>query len=961
MTDTDRALESGQITAWLNATTRQLEQSLTGPRRAEVIADLRREAGAPRSIFRILASLALLDDCLRVAHLAIEADGVVEDDELVRTFPLARVAARSYFAALPRYEAFGDPDLSAAELRTFLTQHRGDALPFGNASALAWRGLRLCQRVAAHTGNDALVRDHERMLVQVMDAILDGRMSPAEDQARRQLRDLLDERRTGGVDPRVVAFCRPDGPEIFSSVAHGSQLFERDPLDVETIHADARAAFSRQLEHAITPVRHGEGHGRTLLVLGAAGSGKTHLLRAFRADVHEERLGYVGYLQMSSDVGDYARYVLAKLIDSLERPYDAPELEDSALMYLSTGLVEHDGAIPADELDRLRTGELEAAQLPGFVGRLVDRLVRTERLAQVDSDLVHALLLLQRRDPALQRRVMKFLRCEALTTYEQELLGGLSSRTRPEDPPRMLESLGRLAFELQNAALVLLVDQVEDAVPEDAGFERVQRAIDVLRRLADALPSCVVVIACLEDVYDVIRPRLTQAVVDRLERDPPPIRLTGRRSRDEIEAMLVRRLQHLYDALDAPWRPDEPIFPCSPADVEALANQRARDCLAFFRAFQERCIAEGTIVEPARSPEDRRPIVTTGGQDELDRAWNDAQVQAIDPPDDDRALLEVVARAVRACADETGLPAVAELDPGSARPRLRVAVPGRPFAPRVIEVCNRQAQGGRLGAQIDALRTGIPAGHVAVALRTSEFTFGPRAQITAQIGALIQSGGVKLVIDDAQLRTVLAFAGFAQAHAGHPGFEAWRAARRPIASLSALRTLLDLDNVPRVEARPRVPAPTVTSAPASPPGPSPSPAPAPAAAPPCSRSAPRSRRRSRAPRRAPSASASRRPCAPTSCPSISTRSPTRTWRSSAAPAAARRPSRWSSSSSCSSAASRPCWSTARAISPATPARRGGTRRRRTRSSPRASGRCEVASTSRCTRRASRPVGRCACR
>src|SRR5262249_4431989 len=109
----------------------------------------------------------------------------------------------------------------------------------------------------------------------------------------------------------------------FSSVAHGSQIHERDPFDVESIHADAREVFHRQVVRATTPEQHQYGHGRTLLVLGDSGSGKTHLLRALRHQVHSQRLGYVGYMQMTSEVGDYARYVLRNLIDSLERPYDA--------------------------------------------------------------------------------------------------------------------------------------------------------------------------------------------------------------------------------------------------------------------------------------------------------------------------------------------------------------------------------------------------------------------------------------------------------------------------------------------------------------------------------------------------------------------------------------------------------------------------------------------------------------
>jgi len=810
-------LEARELTAWLNASIHQLNQALAGAARDEVVAELRRETGAERAPFQLLAALAMLDDCLRVAHLAIEADGTVEDEEIARAVPLAEVAAPRYLQVLSHYGDFGEAELSRTELVDFLRTHRDDRGPFGYQAPAAWRGLRLCKRVAEQTQNDAPSRDHERMLVRVMEAVFAGRDTSAERGAREKLRALFETRGRPGVDPRAAAYCRADGPEVFSSVAHGSQIFERDPFDVETIHADARSVFASQVEHAITPSHHG-GHGRTLLVLGNAGSGKTHLLRAFRAQIHEGRLGYVGYLQMSSDVGDYSRYVLAKLIDSLERPYDAPELAESSLLYLSDGLTEHDGALPAGAIERLRTGEIETSELPAFVGGLVDRLVRTPQLATVDSDLVHALLLLQRRDPALQRRVVKFLRCESLTSYEQQQLGGLAPRLQPEDPERMLVQLGRLMYELQHAALVLLVDQIEDAIPDDRGYERVRRAIDAVRRVAESLPSAVVVIAALEEVYFNLRLQLPQPIIDRLERDPGPVRLSARRGRDEIEAMLVRRLEHLYEALDVAWREDEALYPFRAEHIDELNLQRARDCLAFFRKHQEQCIAAGALVEPGLAGDNAAAEPPPAPRvDDLERAWNDALVTAEAPPDDDAGLLALVERGVRACADELALAVAPTLDTRT-RPRLTIRGPDR--AERVVEVCNRQAQGGHLGAQIEALRKNLTAGQIPVALRTSDFAFGARTVVSRLLGELVAAGGLKLAVEDGDLRATAAFESFARTHGARPGFAEWRARSRPLARLALFRQLLELD---RTEAR----APTAPEAAAPPPAPTPPPPPTP--------------------------------------------------------------------------------------------------------------------------------------
>lgn len=118
------------------------------------------------------------------------------------------------------------------------------------------------------------------------------------------------------MDPRAVAFCRSDGTEVFSSVAHGSNFHAGDPFDVESIHADVRRVFHQQVERATTAAEAQRGHGRTLLILGESGAGKTHLLRALRTQVHGRRLGYVGYLQLTPEADDHTRHVLRRLITS---------------------------------------------------------------------------------------------------------------------------------------------------------------------------------------------------------------------------------------------------------------------------------------------------------------------------------------------------------------------------------------------------------------------------------------------------------------------------------------------------------------------------------------------------------------------------------------------------------------------------------------------------------------------
>jgi predicted ATPase len=147
-------------------------------------------------------------------------------------------------------------------------------------------------------------------------------------------------------DIHLATFCDAKGPEVFSGIVHSNQIWTADPFDVESIHSEARAAFAGLLNRAAAPTP--PPFGKTLLLLGEAGSGKTHLMRAFRTYAHSAGTGYCGYLQMTTRVDNYAQYILSNLIDALEQPYTHPN-PMSGLSRLARGLVDALDIISAEE------------------------------------------------------------------------------------------------------------------------------------------------------------------------------------------------------------------------------------------------------------------------------------------------------------------------------------------------------------------------------------------------------------------------------------------------------------------------------------------------------------------------------------------------------------------------------------------------------------------------------------
>ena len=239
-------------------------------------------------------------------------------------------------------------------------------------------------------------------------------------------------------DARVAAFCSLRYPGLFHAFAYANDIWKPDPFDVESIHRNVREQFQRIVGHVLEPS--GLGNGRILLLLGESGCGKTHLMRAFRNQVHAQRRGYCGYLQMTAFSGQYGRYVLNNLIDSLDKPYDECQSEMTGLMRLSTAMTESCHNILRGRLEQLRDHELDQTSIDQLIAELADSIILDDRFNSIDVYLVQALLYLQSNDPPIKARVLKYLRCEELTERDRRLLGGIIPCTY-SDAPNALSSV----------------------------------------------------------------------------------------------------------------------------------------------------------------------------------------------------------------------------------------------------------------------------------------------------------------------------------------------------------------------------------------------------------------------------------------------------------------------------------------------------------------------------------------
>jgi hypothetical protein len=183
----------------------------------------------------------------------------------------------------------------------------------------------------------------------------------------------------------------------------------------------------------------------------------------------------------------------------------------------------------------------------------------------------------------------------------------------------MLVQLGKLAWETSGAALLLLIDQIEDLEQHGDASKRFRLAADVVRSVTEHLPHALVVLASLEDFFIAYSRDLTQAVRDRLERDPAPVRLTSNRRIEEIHEIVGKRLAYLYSEQGVDPSEDQPLYPFTPESLQRVRNLRTRDVIDWCALYHRRCRDAGKLVET----ENVRVEVPTQSEGTLGALWQE--------------------------------------------------------------------------------------------------------------------------------------------------------------------------------------------------------------------------------------------------------------------------------------------------------------------------------------------------
>ncbi|MDX2156390.1 MAG: helicase HerA-like domain-containing protein [Hyphomicrobiaceae bacterium] len=618
------------------------------------------------------------------------------------------------------------------------------------------------------------------------------------------------------------------------SITWEDDIWHADPVDVELVHQKARSKFADLLRAVVGG---GGSQSRILLFHGQSGAGKTHLIRALRTASHRECSAYFGYAQMTPDIGSYADYFLKRLVNSLEKPYDPDHGGESALTRLTNRLVGDSAVLPVEELEALREAQLDDRELARFVVGLADDIVASPKFAAegLDINIVRALLYLQRGDPRIDQRVRQYLHGRPLNLMAQEAVAALDPVSGDGRAFEIVESLGRLMWTVDRAALVFCIDQVEDLRFFDDFDKRFQRAVADLTQMANLVPTSIVIISCLDDFYDQVRKLVAQSFVDRIEK-AGPIALLESRTPAEARLIISKRLEHEVARNGGGTFPD-PVDFFGPRFFEEFSGLSTRRLLEHAQArlkaklgeavdetvagAEEASADDGFISTLAAAlgfslPQASAPPPALHGTSavttiDFQHLWDRFQAESeAEMPPTDHDLLDVLADALAAARDEWRghvRLAVTKLSLGDELPGMDISVT---HGSNVVQearvfICNKPTQGGGLKRQLDRVLTCMK-GKQCFMLRASDFPPNRKNQTAQAFRRFREVGGRSLLVPIPEWERMITVREFTQRNRQQVGFADWHADAKLLSGVLAVIQLLRLDLLGRPSLSPPPPA-----------------------------------------------------------------------------------------------------------------------------------------------------------
>ena len=354
------------------------------------------------------------------------------------------------------------------------------------------------------------------------------------------------------------------------------------------------------------------------VIVGPAGTGKTHLLSSVRRD----RSGNTVFILVDmTDVRDFWETVLLGYLNSLREPEDLPQsrriIEDLLkLLGVKQAKAEKNAAGLA------RQG---AGALVRNTTKILKALGNKYRRGVIEhQDVVRAFFLLNSDDFMLNSYGFNWMQGVGIEPAEASKVGIRQAR---QDPIKILRGLSWL-ISLRGPVLLAL-DQLDAIVSEQYMLSHIDSAeepseeqktaqaiVEGIGRGLIALPDhtqrTLTVVSCIESTWELLRKSVLQSVTDRYEQ---PKQVRPWPGVDKAIALVARRMAPVFRT--AGFTPEYPTWPIRPEALEAAVGLTPREILKRCEAHRRNCLDQKEISELWSFDDADVPVVHMAAEDEF--------------------------------------------------------------------------------------------------------------------------------------------------------------------------------------------------------------------------------------------------------------------------------------------------------------------------------------------------------
>jgi Helicase HerA, central domain len=590
----------------------------------------------------------------------------------------------------------------------------------------------------------------------------------------------------------------------FDWTMHIKSVWRDSQFDVDHLHENER----RQIIREITRLQAADETNSPLgmVLVGAGGTGKTHLLSAMRKYAFSQQIGFV--LIDMTDVKDFEKTVLQGYVSSLQvaEADGIPQFERLLECLLQ---------VSSSPITPPQLAQAPIPMLTQVVQNILAALVRKERQKTIQfQDVIRSLLLLNSTNFDAQSIGDKWLGGCEVDEAEKSAYGFTKTSM---DSISIVEGLSWL-MSIRGAS-ILALDQLDPVVAQyhqvaknkpDALSEE-QRALQTvansiiegisngLSALRDKTAKTLILVSCLETTWSILQSGALGTVKGRFHE---PKILSSVLQTNIAKQIVERRLQEAYRKTE--FSPTYPTWPFSDRFFESAVRQLPRAILRRCYEYREQCLENSSIAE--LDSFSKEPLIPRNlDLEPIDQSFADAKAQ-IDPAiAKDKQNEDILGTWLKTACEclihenpvSGDIDALVEVDfpAGKTYPllhtRIHLVFPDQSekhLSVRALQQMHHNAYIGRLKAAMTA--SGIDRSlnfRQLLIVRTQDQPHGKVTQET--ITAFRSAGGVFGYPEDNELQVLGALHQLLE-HQSFSQLDSWLRDRRPVSQLPFMRDIV---------------------------------------------------------------------------------------------------------------------------------------------------------------------------